>query len=172
MNSNPQVQSATPTQAFKVAAGDSRGEATLYVVGDELQVKISSRDTNGAFAVIEDRCPPQGGPPLHVHFEQDEWWYILEGDFLFQVDGKQFHAGPGDTVFAPRGTKHSFKNVGTSLGHTVVTVVPGGLDEFFEEVSATIPKDAPPDLAVIAQLFLKHGMKMLGPPIEPAERAA
>jgi mannose-6-phosphate isomerase-like protein (cupin superfamily) len=169
MSSNPQIQTATPTEAFTVPSGASRVGQTLYVVGDELQVKISSRDTNGAFAVIEDNTPPQGGPPLHVHFAQDEWWYILEGDFLFQVDRQRFHAGPGDTVFAAKGTHHTFKNVGSTPGRAVVTVVPGGLDEFFEEVSAKIPKDAPPDPAVIAPLFKKHGMELLGPPIAENE---
>jgi mannose-6-phosphate isomerase-like protein (cupin superfamily) len=57
------------------------------VVGDEVVVKIASRDTNGTFAVAEGHTPPSGGPPLHRHFTQDEWWYILEGQFLFEVDG-------------------------------------------------------------------------------------
>ena len=167
MSSNPRLHSAKPAQAFTVASGESRDGKALYVVGDELFVKIP--ETNGAFAVIEDHTPLGGGPPLHLHFEQDEWWYIVEGKFLYEVDGKQFYAGPGDTVYAPKGTRHAFKNVGTRPGHSIVTVVPGGLDEFFEEITATIPKDAPPDPAVIAPIFLKHGMELLGPPIEPKE---
>jgi len=169
MSSNPQLQTAKSAQAFTVPPGQSRDGKTLYVVGNELFVKISSRDTNGAYAVIEDHTPPGGGPPLHIHFEQDEWWYIVEGKFLYEVDGKQFYAGPGDTVYAAKGTRHAFKNVGTTHGLSIVTVVPGGLDEFFEEVSATIPKDAPPDPSAIAPIFLKHGMEMLGPPLEPKE---
>ncbi len=51
--------------------------------GDEVLVKISSRDTGGAFTVVEERTPSMAGPPLHMHREQDEWWHILEGEYLF-----------------------------------------------------------------------------------------
>jgi mannose-6-phosphate isomerase-like protein (cupin superfamily) len=163
MSSNPQL--APPRAAFAVPAQADRLGKPLSVVGNEVRIKISSRDTNGAFAVAEDFTPPNGGPPLHLHFEQDEWWYVLEGEFLFEVDGQQIHAGPGATVFAPKGTRHTFQNVGTTTGHTIVTVVPGGLDLFFEEVDATVSPDAPPDPAAIQALFHKHGMELLGPPL-------
>lgn len=171
MSSNPQAQAASP-HAFVVEKGADRVGKLLSVVGDELRIKISSRDTNGAFAVAEDLTPPNGGPPLHRHFEQDEWWYILEGQFLFEVDGEQIHAGPGATVFAPKGSAHTFQNVGTTTGRTVVTVVPGGLDLFFEEVDATLAPDAPLDPVEVDALFRKHGMEMLGPPLALREKAA
>ena len=94
MNSKPQSQIAPPTPAFTVAAGVSRIGRTLSVVGYELLVKISSHDTNGAFAVAEGRTPVMGGPPLHRHFIQDEWWYIIEGQFLFEVDVRRYTLDP------------------------------------------------------------------------------
>lgn len=94
MNSKPQSQIAPPTPAFTVAAGVSRIGRTPSVVGDELLVKISSHDTNGAFAVAEGRTPVMGGPPLHRHFIQDEWWYIIEGQFLFEVDVRRYTLDP------------------------------------------------------------------------------
>ena len=66
-------------------------------------MKVSSHDSNGAYAVMETCVPPMIGPPLHLHQRQDEWWYILDGNFLFDVGGNTLYAGPGDTVFAPRG---------------------------------------------------------------------
>jgi len=128
-------------------------------------VKISSHDTGGAYAVMEASTPPSSGPPLHLHQREDEWWYILEGNFLFEIDDNSVHAGPGDTVFAPRGSRHTFQNIGTALARTLVTVVPGGLDLFFQEVDATVPSDTLPDPAVILPIFRKYRLELLGPPL-------
>ena len=165
MSSTPRSRTTPSVTAFAVKAGDNRIGRKLYVVGDEISVKISSRDTNGAFAVAEGVVPAMGGPPLHRHFYQDEWFYILEGQFLFEVDGKNIHAGPGDTVFAPCGSCHTFQNVGITAGRAVVTVVPGGLDLFFEELSAAVPPGVEPDLATMGEIFQKHGLELLGPPL-------
>ena len=162
---------AQSTAAFTVEAGGSRTGQALPVVGEQMFVKISSRDTNGAFAVIEDYTPPQGGPPLHRHLVQDEWWYILEGQFLFEVDGKEIHVGPGMTVFARHGSCHAFQNVGTTMGRSLVTVVPGGLDIFFEEISKIAPSSAAQlDPKALAALFAKHGLELLGPPLAARDK--
>jgi mannose-6-phosphate isomerase-like protein (cupin superfamily) len=163
MISNPQTAASTP--AFTVAAGGNRIGKQLYVVGDDTWIKISSHDTHGSFVVFESVTPVKGGPPLHLHHKQDEWWYILEGRFLFEVDGKQFYAGPGDTVFAPHGSVHTFQNAGTDPGRTLTTVVPGGLDLFFEELSEMVPRGATPDVAELSALCCKHGLELLGPPL-------
>ena len=167
MSAKPQIQSVTAT-AFRVAADASREGNTLNVLGNETLIKISSRDTENAFAVFEGFTPPHAGPPLHRHLYQDEWWYIFEGEFLFEVDGEEIRAQAGDTVFAPRGSAHTFQNVGEKTGRTLTTVVPGGLDIFFEELSEMVPEGAPFHPSVVRPLFQKHGLELLGPPI--AER--
>jgi mannose-6-phosphate isomerase-like protein (cupin superfamily) len=143
-----------------------RGEGRrIYVLGAEITVKISSRDTNRAFAVFEGTTGPLQGPPLHLHREQDEWWYIIEGEFRFEVDGQEIHARTGDTVFAPRGSRHTFQNMGITPGRMLGTFVPGGLDIFFEEIEAAAPRGAVPDFAKLVPIFGKHGQEMLGPPL-------
>lgn len=150
---------------FLVAAGKDRLGGTLHVFGAETSVKISSHDSGGAYSLMEAITPANSGPPLHLHQREDEWWYILEGNFLFEIDGAQLHAGPGDTVFAPRGSRHTFQNVGATLGKTLVTVVPGGLDMFFQEISAAVPPGTPPEPAVLLPIFAKYGLELLGPPL-------
>jgi mannose-6-phosphate isomerase-like protein (cupin superfamily) len=137
----------------------------IHVVGDEVTIKISSRDTGGAFTVFEGRTRPLHGPPLHLHRDQDEWWYILEGEYRFQVDGQEIHAGAGATVFAPRGSRHTFQNIGATPGRMVTTVVPGGLDLFFEELETAAPRGTVPDPAKMVPIFEKHGLELLGPPL-------
>ncbi len=167
MSSANQAQTPpnTTSSAFKVEAGDGRMGRSLYVVGDDIRVKISSQDTNSAFAVLDGRTQPRHGPPLHLHHRQDEWWYVLEGRLLFVVDGQEIVAGTGDTVFAPKGTRHTHLNIGAMPARYIVAVVPGGLDIFFEELSAVVPPGTVPDPASLAPLFRKHGLELLGPPL-------
>jgi mannose-6-phosphate isomerase-like protein (cupin superfamily) len=148
--------------AFIVERGAGR---PIHVVGDEVTIKISTRDTDGAFAVFEGRTRPLQGPPLHLHRDQDEWWYIIEGEYRFEVDGEEIYARAGDTVFAPRGSRHTFQNAGTTPGRTLTTVVPGGLDEFFAELETVVPRGTTPDPAKMVPIFEKHGLELLGPPL-------
>lgn len=153
------------SEAFKVEAGSGRLPEPLHVFENDLTVKVSSRDTGGAFAVMEGVTPPLSGPPLHVHHNQDEWWHVLEGDFRFEVDGVEIVAAAGAHVYAPRGSRHTFQNIGETPGRMVVTVVPGGLDLFFEEIRDTVPPGSRPDPAALAPIFERHGMELLGPPL-------
>src|SRR5690242_8558564 len=114
MSAHPKPESNPVASGFVVESGCDRNGKPLSVVGEAITIKISSRDTNGAFTVFEDTSPPLGGPPMHIHDVQDEWWYILEGEYLFEVDGEQFRAAPGATVFAPHGRPHTFMNAGNS----------------------------------------------------------
>ena len=117
---------------------------------------------------------PLHGPPLHLHRDQDEWWYVVEGEYLFEVDGQEIHASAGATVFAPRGSRHTFQNIGIAAGHTITTVVPGGLDLFFEEVETAVPRGGVPDLAKMLPIFEKYKLELLGPPLaaRPAATAS
>src|SRR3954447_13538530 len=154
-----------PEQAFVAHPGEGRLTETLDVFGHSMTVKISSRDTGGAFAVIEDITPPLSGPPLHIHHEQDEWWHVLEGNYRFEVDGREIVAGPGAHVYAPRGTRHAFQNLGMEPARMIVTVVPGGLDLFFEEINASAVPGLEPDPAKLAPIFERHGLPLAGPPL-------
>ena len=155
-----------PTNARRDAFITERGDGrSIHVLGDEAIIKVSSRDTGGAFAVFEGRTRPLEGPPLHRHRDQDEWWYILEGEYKFEVDGQEIYARAGDTVFAPRGSRHTFQNIGTTPARTLTTVVPGGLDIFFEELETVAPRGTVPDPAKMIPIFEKHGLELLGPPL-------
>lgn len=156
------VPSNTHPEAIVVEHGKGRA---IHVLGNEVIIKISSRDTGGAFAVFEGRTKPLEGPPLHRHRNQDEWWYILEGEYKFEMDGQEIYAGAGATVFAPRGSRHTFQNIGTTPGRTLTTVVPGGIDIFFEELETAAPRGTVPEPAKILPVFQKYGQELLGPPL-------
>jgi mannose-6-phosphate isomerase-like protein (cupin superfamily) len=169
MTENPtaakNARAAPPSESFVVEAGGNRLPEPLNVVGDSIRVKISSRDTSGAFTVLEGITQPQEGPPLHRHRAQDEWFYVVEGQYLFEIDGRQVRAETGATVFAAKGSRHTFQNIGNVPGRMIMTVVPGGIDTFFTELSAAVPAGAVPDPAKLRPVFEKYGLELLGPPI-------
>jgi len=138
-------------QAIVMDRSDGR---RIHVLGNDVTIKISSRDTGGAFAVFEGVMEPLEGPPLHLHRDQDESWYIVNGEFRFEVDGQEIYASGGATVFAPKGSRHTFQNVGTAPGRVVTTVVPGGLDLFFEELQTVAPRGTRPDPAKMVRCAL------------------
>jgi quercetin dioxygenase-like cupin family protein len=137
----------------------------LQILDAEITIRVSSRETGGAFTTFDGRIPPLQGPPLHRHQDEDESFYIVDGAFRFEVDGEEIYAGPGATVFARRGTAHTFQNIGGTTGHILTTAVPGGLDLYFEEMAATLPPGATPDLRKMAPIFEKHHIELLGPPL-------
>jgi quercetin dioxygenase-like cupin family protein len=131
--------------------------------GDTIYVKLGAQDTEGKYSLVENVTEPGGGPPLHVHHRENEGFYLLEGDYLFEADGNRFEGHAGDFVFVPRDISHSFKNIGSTSGTMLVTLEPGGLELFFEELAAIT---GPPDPDAVAPLFEKYGLELLGPPIE------
>jgi quercetin 2,3-dioxygenase len=130
--------------------------------------KLSGKDTNGALAIFGGEVKGAGGVPLHVHLAQDEWWYVLEGEHLFQVGDRKFHARAGDAVFGPRGVPHSPRQL-TERGAVLTAFQPAGtMEAFFHELMAAAQKDARlrPPPATMAAIFEAHGMKIVGPMVE------
>jgi len=156
-------------QSVSLKPGETRGARPLDIFGDRLFIKLGGTDTDGNYAVMEGVTQPQCGPPLHRHGREDESFYVLEGEFVFEVDGKEIPAGPGCSIFAPRGTAHAFQNVGNGPGRVLVIVQPAGLDAFFTEVDNAAHGMREPDLSVVLPLFEKYGLELLGPPMHARE---
>jgi quercetin dioxygenase-like cupin family protein len=100
-----------------------------------------------------------------VHTREDELFYVLEGKLVFELAGRRIEAGAGATIFAPRGTAHTYQNFGQQPARLLIMVTPAGMDEFFEELSAGTPEGALPDMAFIVSLDAKYGLTTLGPPL-------
>src|SRR3954466_4810631 len=122
-----------PNKGFMVAAGKSRTDKAITLLeGDTFFSKISTKDTDGDMYVFESTRIKEGGPSHHVHFEQDEWWYVLQGEFLIKVGDITYNAKAGDSVFGPRMVPHSFAKVGEAEGKLLMIFQPAGkMEEFF-----------------------------------------
>ena len=111
------------------------GRTVTVLGGDVITFKVTADETGGACSIFETITPPGGGPPPHVHQREDETFYVLAGEFHFQIGGASTIARAGTTLVAPRGVPHSFRNAGTVPGKLLVIISPGGFERFIEEFS-------------------------------------
>ncbi|TFH28371.1 MAG: cupin domain-containing protein [Bacteroidia bacterium] len=151
-------------RGFKVNSGEARYGKHFKMKGvtlNVLDIKISSQDTDGDLAVFEQNgFTPKGGPPLHIHLYQDEFFYIVEGEYLFQVGDEKFQMKSGDTIFLPRNVPHAFAQA-TETGKVIVSYMPAGkMEDFFKTTDAWT---SPPTTKEIEKVFEDHDMKVVGP---------
>jgi mannose-6-phosphate isomerase-like protein (cupin superfamily) len=106
------------------------------VFGDlTILVRATAESTGGAFTLFEE-LPPLADTPLHMHENEDELFYVLEGEHVFQVAEEEYPTGPGGLVFAPRGIPHAQRRVVSGKGRLLVLTSPAGLEGFFRELAA------------------------------------
>lgn len=150
-------------KGIKVAAAADRfGKPVRFSVG-HIECKLSGKDTGGALYVFETFTAPEDRPARHLHHEQDEWFYVLEGEYAFEVGDDKFLLKAGDSIFAPRKVPHVWASVGEKPGRMVVALQPAGqLEEFFVGLAKLTDQATPADFE---KLFADHGMKVTGPPL-------
>lgn len=125
------------TKGFFVSNGKDRSDKSISLMeGDTFFTKVSSKDTNGDLYTYESTRVKNGGPALHTHASQDEWWYILEGEFKIKVGEEVYEVKPGDSVFGPRGVPHTFTKVGEGTARMIISFQPAGkMEAFFTAIS-------------------------------------
>jgi quercetin dioxygenase-like cupin family protein len=154
-------------KGFKVKSGEARFGEHYKMKGvtlNNLDIKISGTDTENDLAVFEQTgLTPNGGPPLHIHPFQDEWFYVIEGEYLFQVGEDKYELTIGDTIFLPRNVQHAFIQL-SEKGKMIVSYLPAGKMEAFFKV--TDKWTSPPSKEEIAKVFAEHDMKIVGEPLK------
>ncbi|HWB95985.1 MAG TPA: cupin domain-containing protein, partial [Bryobacteraceae bacterium] len=151
-----------PPEALLIPAGATANGHPLDIYGSWILPKLTGAQTGGNLAILESITPPGGGPPYHVHHREEEGFYVLEGEFLFEIGDRRIHAKPGDFLLAPRDIPHCFQNVGQTTGRKLVIVQPSGLELFFADIAAVA---GPPDPAKMVPIFHQYGLELLGPPM-------
>src|SRR5688572_7630005 len=129
---------------FHRSSGSGR---SYWGPGDLYTFLVTGAESNGAYFAMEAVVPPGGGPPMHIHKNENETFYVLEGHCTFHLDGKEVVGGPGDFVNIPIGTRHFFHNASSEPVRMVLTFTPSGIEKFFEETleEAHDTTQAPPD---------------------------
>ncbi|OKS89226.1 cupin domain-containing protein [Mucilaginibacter polytrichastri] len=151
---------------FMVDAGKSRTDKPISLFeGDTFITKVATKDTDGDIYVYESSRVKEGGPAHHVHFSQDEWWYVLQGEFLIKIGDTTYQAKTGDSVFGPRMIPHSFAKIGEGEGRLLQFFQPAGkMEEFFTKLSEGIAKTMTEEQQ--DKFREEHGFKRVGPPIK------
>ena len=140
-------------------------ETFVFPEAITLKILLSGKDTNGNQAVFEDIVEPGIGPGRHIHHNQDEIFFFLEGEFIAEVGGKMFEFKPGDVAFIPRGTVHAFKNVGDTPGKLRYVFSPADtIEEMFKEFHEALKKGNL-SFEEMAKISLKHGQEFVGSPL-------
>jgi quercetin dioxygenase-like cupin family protein len=122
--------------------------------------KVSSQDSSGALFVMEHTNRKKGGPPRHLHHNEDEWFYAIEGEYIVEVGSERYRLKSGDSILAPRELPHSWAFVGDTAGKMLIAFAPANkMEEFF--------RNRPPSGAYRndAELYRAYGMELIGPPI-------
>ena len=161
----------TMLKSMTVPAGTGRSIEVLP--GETVTFKAVSTDTDGAYTLIEVIDEPQAGPPLHLHRREDESFYILEGTFAFQIgvgeaslnETRALTATAGWFMTAPKGTPHSYKNIGTTPAKMLTLFVPAGIENFFEDLSK-LTAAGTLDTDSIVAVSAKQGIEVVSPPPE------
>ncbi|WP_372944370.1 cupin domain-containing protein [Muriicola sp.] len=132
---------------------------TINVIGDMQTLKLTGKDTNGLFTLIEEHNDPGVGIPPHIHENEDEIFKVLEGEMELTVGGVTTVLKAGDLAFGPRGVPHSWRIVGDKKAKVILSVFPSGIEDMFEELAQLPP--GPPDFPKVAEICGRYGVNFV-----------
>src|SRR5204863_3627623 len=161
-------ETVTVAKPYHVASGE--GLADVWWKDGRITVKIAGAETGNAFSQIETDDPRGSGPPLHLHHNEDETFYVLEGEVTIQVGDERIDLAAGDYLFGPREVAHAYV-VRSERARMLVTASPAGAEQFFVThglpvTGAERPTDeVMPPMDELIRLFAAFGCEIVGPPL-------
>ena len=146
------------------------GIADVWWKTGRIQVKASGEETGGSFAQVETNDPRGTATPMHVHRNEEETFFVLDGEITFDVDGERTELGAGEYALVPRGVPHGYV-VRSEQARMLVTFSPSGFEQAFIElgVPASEGEEPPADSVFpppeeMAKAFASYGCEIVGPP--------
>src|SRR5689334_24635599 len=111
--------------ALRVAAGADRFGEQRSLGISTISFKVCPQDSSGLF-ILENTFHARGGPARHLHYDQDEWFYALEGEFIVEIGSERLRLQPGDSLLAPRRVPHVWAHIGAARGRILIAFMPAG----------------------------------------------
>ena len=138
------------------------GEGHAIDLGNfEMSVKATGAETGGLFSLLEAAEPPNFGPPMHIHHDCSEAFYVLEGEYRIFIEGAEHRCPAGSFILIPSGLRHGFR-VGDVPSRKLNLYVPAAMVGYFNDLSAAMAEgDADP--ATLDSIARRHGMEVVGP---------
>lgn len=141
-----------------VGAGEDRSGHPHSLGFSSLAFKVATADTGGNLFIIEHRnLTPGTGPALHLHYAQEEWFYVMEGEVVFQVGEQRVHLRTGESVLAPRRIPHTFSAVGSPARMLIAFTPAGKMEQYFIDACAH------PAIAATADFMDRYEVQWIGP---------
>lgn len=147
----------------------ARGEGqALWFLGAQTWVKATSEQTGGALGLVEQILPAGFASPWHLHHNEDEAFYVAEGEMTFICGDAQVAAGPGTWVWGPRGIPHGFRVEGSAPARLLLFATPAGFEQFVVDLGVPAPEgssapDGPPDMDKLMAAAARYQIDILGP---------
>jgi mannose-6-phosphate isomerase-like protein (cupin superfamily) len=146
------------SSGYVLAPGEGR-QIDLGTFG--MTVKADHEQTGGRFSLLEANEPPGFGPPMHIHRDADEAFYVLDGEYVIVLDGREFTCPRGSFIHIPAGVSHGFR-VGKVASRKLNLYAPAAMVGYFDELAGVGRAGPVPD-AELVELAGRHGMDVLGP---------
>ena len=161
-------QHTPPEKGFTVKALATRYKDKIVYGNTPIDFKLLSSDTEDRLSIFISTNNQKGfGPPLHLHHSFDEFFCVLEGKFLFQLDDDMHSLEKGDSIFIPRNNKHRFNYEGETSGTLLVGITPAkGMEKYFTDMGKLLTSDGMPDMAAMQALYKSYDSEILGPPMK------
>lgn len=138
-------------------------EEPRWLLGSQFWLRATAAQTGGILGVIEQLTPPGHGSPYHVHHNEDEQFYVLEGEIRFFSEGNSWVLGPGGFAFLPRDIPHSIRTEGDTPSRSLLMATLGNFIGFFAETSSPDPPAGPPDMGALMEAASRYGLEFIGP---------
>jgi mannose-6-phosphate isomerase-like protein (cupin superfamily) len=154
------------------ALGPDDGDP-IWFANSAMTIKASAASTGGDLFLMEGLAPAGYSPPLHVHHDEHEAFYVLAGEVEIVCGGERFRAAAGAFAFLPSGIAHTFRVLGDRPARMLTIAVPGGIEDFFREVGRPadgpgLPAPGPVDVATMKEVAARFNVEIVGPPLAPA----
>lgn len=138
------------------------GEGRSIDLGNfEMSVKATAEQTGDAFTLLEADEPPGFGPPMHIHRDAAEAFYVIAGEYFIFVRDEEFACPAGSYIYIPAGVPHGFR-VGAQPSRKLNLYTPAAMIGYFDELSDALAEgDA--DADALAEIADRYGMDVIGP---------
>jgi mannose-6-phosphate isomerase-like protein (cupin superfamily) len=158
-----QSDATASAKAVRVSRGEDRLGEHHAIGVSTTNFKVLTKDSRGDLFVMEHTILKKGGPPRHLHYNEDEWFSVIEGDYIAEIGSDRFHLKSGDSILGPRGVPHAWALVGDTPGRLLIAFAPANKMEAFFRDNAKRRKDG--EYLNDADVYRAYGLELLGPPL-------
>lgn len=162
-------ETVTRLTTAMVSSGKDRLNEKHDIGVSDTSFKVLTNETGGNLFVMEQSNHKKGGPPRHLHYNEEEYFYVVNGKYIVEVGTERFQLGPGDSLLAPRKVPHAWAFVGDDEGRLLISFAPANkMEAYFRLLNRVRAHHtySDPNDPQAAELMRQHGMELIGPPLK------